>query len=74
MACWPKLKREWKTAVVAVVGVIVEAWDLVLSAKLSYVEPLVSPDHQWIIHIGIPVLMLVLRRWKDNVVVSDRPN
>lgn len=65
MICWSKLRREWKTAAVAVIGIIVESWDLILAPHISYLEPLVSPDHQWIVHIGIPVLMLILRKWKD---------
>lgn len=61
-----KLKREWKTAATAVVGIFIEAWDLILGYQLDLVDPLIAPEHQWMVHMGIPMLMLLLRKWKDT--------
>lgn len=62
---WQKLKHEWKTFVWALIGILVESWDTILSAQLGLVDPMVAPDHQWIVHMAIPTGMLALRRWRD---------
>lgn len=62
---WDKLKREWKTAAIAVVGIILEGYDaLVMTGVIDLpslfpipVQPFVAP--------AILMLMLYLRRWKD---------
>lgn len=60
---WDKLKHEWKTAALAVVGLLIEAYDAVApfvdlpSLFPEQVRPWVSPS--------ILVLMLLLRKWKD---------
>lgn len=65
MIDWDKLKREWKTAVVAVVGLIIEAYDAVAymvdwpSLFPAAWQPFVTPT--------ILILMLLLRKWKDSV-------
>lgn len=64
MIDFQKLKHEWKTAAVAIVGAIVETWDLV-SYQFDLIDPLIPVQHQWIMHISIPVLMLLLRKWRD---------
>lgn len=62
-----KLKKEWKTFAWGIVSVAVESWDTILSAQLGYVDPMVSQDHQWIIHVAIPLGFFILRKWKDDV-------
>jgi len=60
---WDKLKEEWKTAALAVVGLIIEAYDAVAymvdlpSLFPESVRPWVMPT--------ILILMLLLRKWKD---------
>jgi hypothetical protein len=65
-----KLKREWKTAAVGAAGVVVEGYDaLVYSGSLD-LPALVPEEHRAWVSPAILVLMLLLRKWKDNVVPS----
>ena len=65
-----KLKREWKTFAVAVVGTIVEVYDALITSGQVELPPL-FPEHYrpWVGPLTL-VLMLLLRKWKDaNVVI-----
>lgn len=61
---WEKLKQEWKTAALAVVGIMLEVYDaLVVTGMVDFprlfpepIQPFVSPS--------VLVLMLLLRKWK----------
>ena len=65
-----KLKREWKTFAVAVVGTIVEVYDALITSGQVELPPL-FPEHYrpWVGPLTL-VLTLLLRKWKDaNVVI-----
>lgn len=61
-----KLKHEWKTVAWGLASGALELWDQVLCNQLSVVEPLVPQEHQWMIHVAIPVGFFALRRWTER--------
>lgn len=61
---WDKLKHEWKTAAVAVVGLVIEAYDAV--APFVDLPSLFPPDWRKWVSPAILVLMLLLRKWRDS--------
>lgn len=61
---WDKLKREWKTVALAVVWFLVESYDAV--AAFMDVPGLFPADWQWWMRPAFPILMLLLRKWKDS--------
>jgi hypothetical protein len=66
MIDFQKLKREWKTAAVAVVGTLIEIYDaLIVTGMIDL--PKLFPDEvrPWVAPSTL-VLMLLLRKWKDN--------
>ena len=73
MICWEKLKREWKTAAVAISGIIVEIYDALIVSGQVELPPL-FPEHYrpWVGPMTL-VLMLLLRKWKDTHVVYSPP-
>jgi len=73
MIDWQKLKREWKTAAVAVVGALIEIYDALIVTGQVQLPPL-FPEHYrpWVGPTAL-VLMLLLRKWKDaNVAVPSQ--
>jgi hypothetical protein len=68
-----KLKREWKTFAIAVVGTIIEVYDALITSGQVELPPL-FPEHYrpWVGPLTL-VLMLLLRKWKDaNVVIPSQ--
>jgi hypothetical protein len=63
MIDWAKLRREWKTAALAVVGILLEIYDAV--APFVDLPILFPPAWQPWVSPAILVLMLLLRKWKD---------
>lgn len=71
---WDKLKHEWKTATIALVGTIVEFHDALIATNLVNIDPLVPVLYQPWVHVAWPVLMLAFRRWRDkNVIIINPP-
>lgn len=60
---WAKLRREWKTAAVAVVGLLIEVYDAV--APFVDFPSLFPPAWRPWVSPTILVLMLLLRKWRD---------
>jgi hypothetical protein len=60
---WGKFKREWKTAALTVAWAIVELYDLI--APYVDLPQLFPRTWQPFIRPAIPILILLLRRWKD---------
>jgi hypothetical protein len=61
---WEKLRQEWKTAALAVVGLLLEIYDAV--APFVDLPSLFPPDLRPWVSPTILVLMLLLRKWKDG--------
>ena len=61
---WGKLRREWKTVAVAVVGLIIEVYDAV--APFVDFPSLFPADWKPWVSPSILVLMLLLRKWNDH--------
>ena len=64
MIDWAKLRREWKTAAVAVVGLVIEVYDAV-AYRVDF-PALFPPDVRPFVGPSILVLMLLLRKWRDS--------
>lgn len=64
----PKLKREWKTALVAVLGSVIEVHDALIATGVLDLNPLIPLQYRPYVSALWPVLMLVLRRWRDKIV------
>jgi hypothetical protein len=68
---WGKLKQEWKTVAVAVVGIVIEVYDSLLMTGMvdlpslfpEVIRPFVAPTFL--------VLMLLLRKWKYSTEADD---
>ena len=60
---WEKLKREWKTAAVAVIGAVVMGYESV-AYMLDW--SLMFGDKAPMVGFGLSVSMLLLRRWLDK--------
>ena len=64
---WDKLKREWKTVAVAIVGLILEVYDALTLYGLFDLPALFPEEIRPFVAPGFLILMLLLRRWKDSV-------
>jgi hypothetical protein len=60
-----KLKQEWKTAAVAVVGTIIEVYDALITSGQVELPPLFAEHYRPWVGPSCLVLMLLLRKWKD---------
>lgn len=63
---WDKLRREWKTLALALVGIIIESYDALAMSGTIDLPALLAP---WLGPWGGPlilILMLLLRKWKDS--------
>jgi hypothetical protein len=69
----PKLRREWKTALVAVLGTIIEVHDALIATGLIDLNPFIPPQYRPYVSAAWPILMLVLRKWRDHVVIVAVP-
>ena len=68
-----KLKREWKTFAVAVVGTVIEVYDALIASGQVELPPLFPERYRPWVGPSCLVLMLLLRKWKDaNVVVPTQ--
>jgi hypothetical protein len=66
MIDWAKLRREWKTLALALVGIVIESYDALAMSGTIDLPGLLTP---WLGHWGGPALlvgMLLLRKWKDS--------
>lgn len=61
-----KLKREWKTFSWAILSILIEGWDTILSSQLGLVDNLIPQQYHYILHIIIPMGFLILHKWKDD--------
>lgn len=61
-----KLKHEWKTVAWGLASGALELWDQVLSSQLYLVAPMVPEEHQWMVHVAIPIGFFALRQWTDR--------
>lgn len=62
-----KLKREWKTFLLSVLGVLIGAHDVVVAAGWAPAdfEPVIPEKYRPYVTVGYPLGMLFLRKWKD---------
>lgn len=60
---WEKLKQEYKTLVVAVASGIVFGYDALVANNIDYL-PLVPDGYQRYAAFAVPVLMLLLRKYR----------
>ena len=63
---WEKLKREWRTVALAIVGIILESYDAVFMSGLVDIPALFPAAVAPFVAPAILVLMLLLRKWKDS--------
>lgn len=61
---WEKLKREWKTAAVAVATAVVYLWDGVIATGFDFSQ-LVEDKYKAVFGLVSATLMLGLRKWTD---------
>lgn len=61
-----KFLHEWKTVAWGVAGGALELWDQVLCNQMDVVAPMVPEQHQWMLHVALPVGFFALRRWTDR--------
>lgn len=64
MTTWDKLRHEWKTAAFGFLAFAVGIWDAGASAY-DY-TPLFPDKYKPYAQIGIPLLFLILRRWRPR--------
>jgi len=64
MIDWAKLRREWKTAALAVAGLLIEIYEVV---RYQLDLPSLFPPHiRPFVNPAILVGMLLLRKWRDS--------
>ena len=61
---WGKLKQEWKTAALAVVGLLLETYDALIATGMVDLPALFPAWAQPFVGPVILMLMLYLRKWK----------
>lgn len=66
-----KLRREWKTAALAVATFLVGVWDAGASA-MDW-TPVVPPQYRQYVPLFLGVLFLVLRKWIDAEKLAEKP-
>lgn len=66
-----KLKREWKTAALATAGALVETYDALVVTGQVDLPALFSDKYRPMVGPGILISMLLLRKWKDSVHITE---
>lgn len=66
---WNKLKKEWKTATAAILGVVVGAHDAIIAAGYAPDDfaPIIPEHYKPFAPLVFGLIMLGLRKWKDSV-------
>lgn len=66
---WNKLKKEWKTALTATLGVVVGAHDAVIAAGYAPDDfaPIIPEQYKPYAPLIFGLTMLGLRKWRDSV-------
>jgi hypothetical protein len=66
---WNKLKKEWKTALAATLGVIVGAHDAIIAAGYAPEDfaPIIPEEYRPYTTLVFGLVMLGLRKWNDSV-------
>lgn len=62
---WQKLKREWKTAALAISGIILMVYDGTVATGMVDLPSLFPEEYRPWVGPGFLIGMLLLRRWRE---------